>query len=292
MLDRLRRRRSRAIESRLVWILGSPRSGSTWLLQILNEHESIRGLDEPLIGEHLAPILSDRPGFHAEDLDLEDFTWHRLAGDVDSYFFAEGHRAAWLPALGELLRSRFQAHMGDTDLLAIKEPNGTQAADMILAAVPGSRLIFLLRDGRDVVDSELAAFMRGSWMSRRHPAIRGIEEAEREAFVVQSAHKWLWRTQVCEQAMLTHERTFLLRYEELRQEPALQLRRLFEWLTIRIPDTAALAEKFAFDRAPKRGAQEFHRAASPGAWRENLRPCEQQAMLEILGPKLDHLGYR
>ena len=40
-----------------------------------------------------------------------------------------------------------------------------------------------------------------------------------------------------------------------------------------------------------RGKRNGVRAASPGLWRENLSAAEQEAMQEILGPKLAELGY-
>src|SRR3954466_15243190 len=47
----------RDLESRLVWVFGSPRSGSTWLLRLLAEHESVVPVDEPLIGSYLGPFM-------------------------------------------------------------------------------------------------------------------------------------------------------------------------------------------------------------------------------------------
>jgi len=41
------------LESRLVWMMGSPRTGTTWLLNLMCLHARVRGLDEPLIGAHL-----------------------------------------------------------------------------------------------------------------------------------------------------------------------------------------------------------------------------------------------
>jgi len=63
--------------------------------------------------------------------------------------------------LRTLLLERFGAHLrragGSDPLCVIKEPNGSQGAGFILFRLPCSRLLFLLRDGRDVVDSELDA---------------------------------------------------------------------------------------------------------------------------------------
>jgi hypothetical protein len=292
MVSWLRRRRDAALDARLVWIFSSPRSGSTWLLELLAEHDEVVPVNEPQLGSHLAPIMAEWPGVHPDDLSVENFTWPRLAAGVETYFFCERHAGVWRPRLAELIRARFRVHARGSALLAIKEPNGTQAADLILGALPRSRLLFLLRDGRDVVDSELDAYTRGSWMSKRYPAIRGLEPSQRMDFIVQSAHKWLWRTELCEEMMRTHPGPrHQVRYEELRREPATVLAQVFEWLGLAPRNAGAIADRHAFEHVPERGPGEFHRAASPGGWREHLSAAEQAELERIVGAKVRELGY-
>jgi LPS sulfotransferase NodH len=40
-------------EERLVWIFGSSRSGSTWLLKMLAELDGVTAVDDPHLGHHL-----------------------------------------------------------------------------------------------------------------------------------------------------------------------------------------------------------------------------------------------
>jgi hypothetical protein len=295
-----RRRR----ESRLVWIFGSPRSGSTWLLGLLAEHEAVVAINEPLIGAYLGPFLGDQPGMDPEALDSSNFTLRRLQGDVPAQFFAEEFRGVWQPDLGALIRNRLHAHAARyparaplrRSLVVVKEPNGSQSADVIMAALPRSRLLFLLRDGRDVVDSELATARPGAWASRAFPGLTGIGEEERVAFVKRSALKWLWRTEVTAAAYAAHPGPkHLVRYEELRADPLGRVREIFAWLGLGISD-AELEESVArhgFERIPAdlRGRDEFARSATPGAWRENLTAEEQAELERLIGPKLRELGY-
>src|SRR4051794_27467777 len=76
------------LEERLVWVLGSPRSGSTWLLQLLGEHEAVVPVNEPLIGWFLGPFLSDLPGWDTSTLDTANFTLRRVQRDKRDQFFA------------------------------------------------------------------------------------------------------------------------------------------------------------------------------------------------------------
>lgn len=299
-----RLRAGRGFDSRLLWIFGSPRSGSTWLLQLLAEHDAVVPINEPVIGNYLGPFLSDLPGWNASGLDTSNFTLRRVQREKSDSFFAAEFSDVWGPGLGDLMRQRFLAHAVrhpakaplSRTVIAIKEPNGSQSADVLMAALPKSRLLFLLRDGRDVVDSELAGNLTGAWISKEFPGAHGITDERRLEFVTQSAHKWLWRTEVVEEAYRSHTGPkHLLRYEDLRAEPEVHLRALFDWAGLEVEDTdlRAWIERYAFERISEgeRGPGAFFRAANPGEWRKNLTAEEHEAVETVIGPKLKELGY-
>jgi len=303
----LRRRSSRPpgsdFDRRVVWMLGSPRSGSTWLLYLLAEHDAIVPMNEPLIGWYLGPFMGDVPGLSARDFDIDNFTVRRSHEHKAPHFFATDFEGAWMPPLATLLRVRLNAHVerfppavgADRALLMVKEPNGSQSADILLRAMPESRLLFLLRDGRDVVDSELASIAKGSWVTREF-GVRGLEGEQRLEFITEHAMKWLWRTAVVEEAYRDHRGPkHLVRYEDLLADPLMHVREIFDWLGLGVggEELSDFIARHAFESVPedKRGADQFHRAASPGLWRENLTQAEQQTLSELIGPKLAELGY-
>ena len=129
--------------------------------------DAVVPIDDPHLGHHLGvwrPIsLAWATAEHPPDLTTLD----RVKHDKDSYFFSDRYRDAWAPALRRLIVDRFDAQVADTarvpdPLVVVKEP-GSHVADQLCRLFPGSRLVFLLRDGRDVVDSWLAAYRAGSW---------------------------------------------------------------------------------------------------------------------------------
>ena len=296
------RRNSQSVESRVIWMFGSPRSGSTWLRRMAEQHPLIVGMNEPLIGSHLSPFLSDEPGYRAEDLDLGTFTFRRVLEGNPDKFFAAKYADVWLPGLRRMLNDRFLAHLereaggsaAREALLLIKEPNGSQSADVIMRAQPTARLLFLLRDGRDVVDSDLSSFVVGGWQEQSFEHMRGVEDSGRLEFVIRSAYHWLWRTEVVESAFAEHRGPkHMVRYEDLLREPERRLRELIEWLEVPGEglDVAKVVDEFAFERLPYRGPDQQNRFATPGAWRDNLRADERGAVQDILLPKLRELGY-
>jgi Sulfotransferase family len=248
----------RSVESRVTWLFGSPRSGSTWLVRMAAEHPSIEVMNEPTIGYHLSPFLSNEPGYRAEDLDRGTFTMRRVMEDEADRFFAAKYADVWVPGLRRLLNDRLLVHLereaGQADgnsILLVKEPNGSQSADVIMRAQPTARLLFLLRDGRDVVDSELASFAVGGWQERHFAHMRGVQDRERLDFVINAAHQWLWRTEVVQATFDEHRGPkHMLRYEDLLREPERRLRELLEWLGVSLEgfDVAAVVDRFAFER--------------------------------------------
>jgi Sulfotransferase family len=308
------------LESRLVWIFGSPRSGSTWLLELLVHplmlsDESPLGVErrdapdagephvlpinEPYIPQHLAPALPD-------ELVLNDalpaVTLHALRSGSSNYFLSDRYSEVWRPELRGLVLARLRAQYDrivaryslDRPVVAVKEPNGSLGADFTMSLFPRARLVFLLRDGRDVVDSMVDAQTPGGWLASKDAS---LSAQERLALVRREASLWLARTRAVQRAYDAHpaELRCVVRYEDLRAAPASQLAELDRWLGLRRDErTRSSAIRWTdFDAYPPeaKGRGLPLRAARPGLWRENLTPAEQDAMSDLLGAKLAELGY-
>jgi hypothetical protein len=286
-------------EDRLTWIFGSSRSGSTWLLRMLGSLEDVVPIDDPHLGHHLGvwrPIsLAWATAEHAPDLTTLD----RIKHDKDSYFFSDRYRDAWEPALRRLIVERFDAQVAHTattarPVVVVKEP-GSHVADMLLSMFPCSRLVFLLRDGRDVVDSWLAAYRSGSWALDE--GAFPVTEGGRAALVRWQSAVWAFRTEVVRRAYDAHpvDRRMMVRYEDLVADPAGELVRLCAQLPVRASADAcaSVAARHAFEAVPAaaKGKSKEIRSATPGGWRENLTPQEHEIMHEVMGRQLAELGY-
>ena len=292
-----------AAPGRLGWIFGSSRSGSTWLLRMLAGLERVIPIDDPHLGHHLGvwrPIplawatAKDPPKLGT----LADFKRRKR-----DYLFSDRYREHWMPQLRELISARFEAQAAEDiaeaggiedPVVVVKEP-GSHAADTIMELFPDSHLIFLLRDGRDVVDSWLDAYRDGSWATEE--GAYPIDDAGRPALIRWQSSVWLHRTEVVQQtyARTDPERRVLVRYEELRADPVTELARICE--TIGIEPAEGQLERIAaaneFSRIPhaRKGAGREIRRAKPGGWAAHMSREEIIAMHEILARKLDELGY-
>lgn len=307
-------------ESRLVWMMGSPRSGTTWLLRMLihpwilsSQRPSgavrplaarraslpdIVPLNETFLPMHLAPLRSVVAGPDDDGPPPEDVSIAAGRAGDPAYFFADAFVAAWRPELRRLILARLwsQAELASREhslrdpLLLIKEPNGSHAAEQLMWLLPRARLLFVVRDGRDVVDSLLDA--ERSWA----PAA-GAGSAERLSSVRRHAWLWLRFTSAVQRAYEERppELRRMVRYEDLRRAPGESLAPLLEWLGLahdpaRVRDAV---ETNAFESLPgfAKGPGTPRRAAAPGLWRTNLSAPEREAMDEIMSEKLAELGY-
>jgi hypothetical protein len=282
---------ARTLEPRLTWIMGSPRSGTTWLAALLSSLTGATLVDEPLIGAHLSVhvgAITSLPS--AEDPQLYDAS--RGRGD---YFFADVSAPVWRPALRSLLLRRFASVAGFRDPVLIKEPNGSLAAPLVLATLPRSRLLFLVRDGRDVVDSMLDGVSDG-WITQTQGA--ALQASGRHEFLERRAHEWVRTVSAVRRAYDGHDpaRRVLVTYEELRAHPEQEVARLLRWLghTDALPRVEEAVARLSFERLPpeQRGRGQFARAAQPGLWRESFSVDEQASLEAIMGPLLRELDYR
>lgn len=313
------------VEDRLAWIFGSPRCGSTWLLRLLAYplEPVLRGatgsrrpssrrralarvvpIDEPYLPQHLTPLVPVA-GDPADMSKPTSTTLNATRGEDPNHFFSAQYEDAWRPALRALVLARLGGQIaraagehGVRDPIAvIKEPNGSHGAELVMSLLPRSRLIFLIRDGRDVVDSFIDAMSGGGWLAGKPGLQRLDDPARRLAFARTESRAWVDRTEAVQRAFDAHpsELRYALRYEDLLEGTEAMLRPLFAWLGIERSDAELSADvrDNAFESIPpeRRGRGTQWRAASPGLWRENMTAAEQRAMHEIMAPKLDELGY-
>ncbi|HWM63177.1 MAG TPA: sulfotransferase [Solirubrobacterales bacterium] len=286
---------------RLSWIFGSSRSGSTWLLRMLSDFDCVVPIDDPHLGHHLGVWRPIPLAWAAAEQPPEELnTLLELKAAEPGYFFAERYRESWWEPLRALIRSRFEAQAEDvparrpqaTTSYVVKEP-GSHAAPLLAELFPESKLIFLLRDGRDVVDSWLDGYRHGSW------AIPGgafpVSSEGRLPLIRWLSAVWVYRSRAVRKAFETRPPSgrLLVRYEVLRERTAETLAGVCGTLGLEQGQVQEVADRHRFECVPPevRGSRHAVRTARPGSWRENLTRGEQEAMHEVLGPALAECGY-
>jgi len=277
------------LEKNLVWIFSSPRSGTSWLaLELLSYRTN--SINEFHITEHLG---TPNVGI----LDLSFSRWFDECKNLRGYFFSDEYKKIWKYYLRKLILNRIYAQVGDLNKKTIlKEPSVTSGSDIISACFPNSRIIFLLRDGRDVIDSILDARQKNGFMTQAS-STPPITEQNRFNFIENRARLWVYLNENLLKTYENHQEKLriLIKYEELLKNTKKILTMVYGFLEIEITDDELtdLVTKFNFENIPKekKGPGKFFRSATPGKWKEHFNEEEKSTMNEIMGTTLQKLGY-
>jgi len=265
-------------EDRIAWIFGCGRTGSTWLAEMLGDFPKIRRWHEPYFGRLLRHV-HDRP----EDLQRP------------SSFFSTKHQEIWLKGIRELFFSmvhdrypQFGRHG-----LVIKEVNTPELSGWLRALFPAGRMILLVRDPFDILDSYLDLQKPGSWNERFGDPSAPLSEANvrRTAGHIRSTMS----SAIDAYEAFPIAQRLRLSYEELLQDPVPRLLACGDLISVKIdPEVAArVADKHQFQKYKKTGTPQFRRHGKAGVWRgsKNFAPEVVQVAQEVLGPLRGRLGY-
>jgi hypothetical protein len=279
-------------------ILDPPAKGSRWARPF-----DVLPVDESFLSNHLAPAFADP---REVDGAYVPGTINNYLGERPVYAYSNAYREVWAPEArrfalvrlyGFLERARDDGVVLAPDpLIVIKEVNGSHAADLVMSLMPRSRLLFLVRDGRDVVDSLLHAYQPGGFLARHQGRAFSTPE-ERMEGLRWAALLWSCNVDMTLRAIDSHppELCHTIRYEDLLADTPAQTAELNAWLDLERDDSERremlAATAFSAVPAKRRGTLERNRAAQPGLWRQNLSDEEQRVCTETMGTRLQQLGY-
>jgi len=267
----------------IIWMFGVARTGSSWLASMMGDLEGHAMWYEPYVGEVFG---------HAYYARAPD--WQR---GREQFILADRHKEAWLSSIRTFVLEganvRFPEVAGDGYLI-IKEPNGSIGAPLMMEALPESRMIFLIRDPRDVVASLLDANRGTTWASKQRGEEGGegsLADADPDRFVRQRANMCMRSLSRAKEAYEAHRGyKVTVRYEDLRYETLEELKRIYSTLGIPAGERQLrrVVEKHAWENIPeeKKGTDKRLRKAIPGGWREDLTPEQARVVGEITAPLL------
>jgi Sulfotransferase domain len=262
----------------VVWIFCSNRSGSTWLSSMMGEVEGHEVWNEPLVGKLFGDLYYAGAAGHQ---------------NVRHYILGDFHKGSWLESVQSFVLSEATARfpgVAEDGYLIIKEPNGSIGAPLLSEAMPASRVIFLVRDPRDVAASGLDAARKGSWQYE-NAADRGwkreaLADNQPDVWVRRRAQNYVRHAGKARDAYEAHKGPkVLIRYEELRDDTLGTMERLYSTLGIEVggEELARAVERHAWENIPEKekGQGKFYRKATPGGWREDLTPGQVEIVEQV-----------
>jgi LPS sulfotransferase NodH len=277
------------LEKNLIWILGSPRSGTTWLASLIRDYDAIH-FEEPLIGLHLG-FLENRGLNFTRRVDK--------AHERKHYFFSDEFEEVWKKYLRKLILNRIYAQFPKclSKKIVIKEPNGSMGADMISKCLPESKIIFLLRDARDVLNSQVTALSEGGYAAKASKIWKPLLKDKRMNHIKAACYQYLAIIEIVQKAFKSHmgQNRIMIRYEDLRQDNKNHLKKILEFVGFSYNGAKMdqVIEKHTFENIPEeeKGMGTTRQFAKVGIWKERFSNEEIKTIEEILGSKLKELGY-
>jgi len=164
--------------------------------------------------------------------------------------------------------------------------------------MPNSKIIILLRDPRDIIDSKIDEVSSGGWELDLKKGVRDeLPKKNRLNHIKRTSTYWVSLIEILMRTYENHHKDFRykLRYEDLLKNTLTELQKIYKFLEIDVDDDKLrnIIKKYSFEKIPdnKKGKGKFRRSASPGSWIENFNDEEKKIMNDILKDKLHELGY-
>jgi Sulfotransferase family len=263
-----------------VFVVGVPRSGTTWVQRLLAEHPDAWPLVETYMFSSqigLGALLRSLPVPDPEASALE------LAPAGLGRLFAREELVVELRAIAERWLQR--ATDPGSRFVIEKSPWHLTDVQLIAELLPDARFVHVVRDGRDVAVSLVAA--RRSWSA---------EGDSRPASTVREA-AGLWARAMSQgevARVLVGERLLELRYEDLLRDPRAGCRRLFAHCRMlhdeRLVEGAVAATDLERSERP-RGEDRPLRGGRTGDWRERFGLRNAWVFERHAGEALRETGY-
>lgn len=273
-----------AVDRRVFFVVGCQKSGTTWVQRLLDGHPNVRCHGEGYFAAVLWPLLQQV---------AQAFNPRHKAGDLGGLDDADV-RALFAAAVG-LHFDRWIGQSPGIEVVGEKTPEHALCLPAINQTFPTSRIVHIIRDGRDVCVSGWFHNLRlnNPEFRRRFP-----DFASYVAYTTENH----WAPYIQRSRRFGNafpDRYHELRYERLHADPEASVGALLGFLGVDDGKDAVAAclDAGAFERLSggrKQGeadAGSFYRKGVVGDWREHFDAAAIAAFRRCGGALADELGY-
>ena len=280
---------------KLVFVVGCPRSGTTWMMRLLAQHPSVATCFHSGFFHALQPLRDwweDKAGFgkrvfpasgngspdstpEAQDSSTVNLSSILLLDDFYDYS----------RPLASYVFNQIAGCGSGTQVVVEKTAENLEFLSWILKIFPEAFVLHVIRDPRSVFASTRKAVH--SWAGAKILPTSPVE----------AARSWCWFVESGKQIMQTTSRYKEVRYEALHSEGPKKLQEIYSWLDLAIDPFlveqafhACSIEKLRNDETLP-APQGFFRKGLTEGWREELSASEIRVIEYIAGDHMQVMGY-
>jgi hypothetical protein len=281
---------ARLAQRQLFFIGGAPRSGTTWLQQMLNGHPDVSCRGEGLFWKQLAIPLEHLMAQRSDALKAKNTGLFRHTG---GYPLPHPDDVEFL--LGTAILLALRLHSTGKPCLAVgeKTPENVFFFPRLKRLFPGAKFIGIARDPRDVLTSAWHFF---------HKPVAGEDEVAAKKAFIRSALPSLGEGGRAMIALRERHPTdyMMVTFEQLKQAPGPILAQLFRFLGVSDRDDVAAdcLARTAFEAVTggrSAGVEQngsFFRKGTAGGWMSTLTPEMNEMVVRELGWMFPHFGWQ
>lgn len=267
----------------IIWIFGTARTGSTWLGSMMKSLPDHVLWNEPWLGEMFGSL----------QYRTNSWEYKRRRRDfILSHHYEQSNLKSIRNFTLEAINARFSKSL-DGGYVVVKEPHGSMGAPVLMQAFPESRMIFLVRDPRDVAASGIAAHLKGGWALKNRDNENSGAVASASSISAAQARARMYRRDVSatKKAFDAHKgRKALVRYEDLKSDTLETTKRIYRSLEMPTSQEqlAQAVDHLSWTNLPgsEKGEGKARRKAAPGSWGEDLSKEQVKEVERITGPLL------
>jgi len=272
----------------LVFATGFDKSGTTWLMDILDLHPDItcRGSGQIFNFYKDIHFLRDPGGYGVFVKNTLEARWFGMGGKVwfDEASVTTNFRN-FLAASFERYNIKKSRYVGDKSTV--------QDVSLIRKMFPKAKIICMVRDGRDVAVSFAYHFKRGGKSNKFNE-----DGTFHEGYLKQIMEAWCAYSEHIRNNLSDGDLK-IIKYEDLLANPGALICEIYQFMNVRTDDTLLkrVVEETSFENMSggrKPGEEDptsYFRKGIIGDWENHFGEKEKQILKQIGGEELRHWGY-
>lgn len=269
------------LDKQFIFIIGSERSGTTWLQMMIGAHPLVcTTVELTLYSKYTAPWIK---AWEEEAANIAQGRWHQGL----PFLWSEDEFYRFLREFLRKVYARILATNPQATHILDKCPGYSEYVENMNRLLPTGRFIHVIRDGRDVAVSMVAA---------REQIGFGT------ATIQDSAIAWKERVWTAQKARQYQDRYMEVRYEDMSTSGVDVLKAIFEFcgLPASMEEVIAVVNAHQFEKMKANRPTPVDSVKAPvgsyrkgkvGGWREELDPFQKYFFDQIAGDLLRELGY-